>query len=796
MTKVASYTRLVPALLAIGWLGCRESPYTTGENGSAGGSPGFSGAAGGSPGFGGDTGGSFVGSTGGGDPNFCGVPSSGAFTGGGGFIGTGGVTGSLIRGTSPQFPPQLGTTYSQPAAPPAISGGTLLVLADGKTVVAADPDRDTVYVVDLSSRTVIQTITLQPGDEPGRMVQDAAGRVHVALRQGGAVVTCDPTTGKVVARRPVCAAPRGLAYEAGTDRVHVACHDGQLVSLPAAGGTPVRTLQLDDDLRDVLVDGDKLLVTRFRSAELLTVNADGTVTGRAQPPAFKSPQAHTGAMYTPSVAWRALPAPGGGTLILHQRGTVDPVVPTAGGYGGPSPCDAIVHHCITRIDRDGTPHSGPALASLVLAVDMAVSPDGTQVAVVSAGNATNGDIASNALTPALTRVFLTDLKDATDELIGCSMDGVHAPCSPMIGRTPTPVDIMTGAGGAVGGVVRGSGGAPGAELTNTGGAFGGVMTNTGGAFGAGGTVGPCCAPPATGGAGGTGGRAITGAGGAIGMGGSFGGGGRPAAGGAIGTGGRGVVCTPITPGVPVTVGQPIAVTFDPSGVLIVQSREPAMLALGDGTTISLSTVSRADTGHTLFHANSGGFLACASCHAEGNEDGRTWNFSCEGPRRTQSLQTGLAGTEPFHWDGNETDFSHLMTDVFQGRMSGPVLATDQGAALLGWLDRQPRAPKPESADAAAVAHGKALFQDPTHGCAVCHAGPHMTNNQTVDVGTGGRFQVPSLIGVGSRAPYMHNGCAPTLADRFGPCGGGDQHGVTSTLSPADISDLVAYLKTL
>ncbi|HVY40982.1 MAG TPA: c-type cytochrome [Polyangia bacterium] len=547
----------------------------------------------------------------------------------------------------------------------------------------------------------------------------------------------------------------------------------------------------------MLVDGGKLLITRFRSAELLTVDADGTVTGRAQPPAFKSPQAHTGAMFTPSVAWRALPAPGGGTLILHQRGTVDPVVPTAGGYGGPGPCDAIVHHCITRIDRDGTPHSGPALASLVLAVDMAVSPDGTQVAVVSAGNATNGDISTNALTPALTRVFLTDLKDATDELIGCSMDGVHAPCSPTVGRTPTPVDIMTGAGGAVGGIAGGSGGTPGAELTNTGGAFGGV-SNTGGAFGTGGTVGPCCAPPSTGGAGGTGGRAITGAGGAIGMGGTFGGGGRTAAGGSIGAGGRGVLgcATSITPGVPVTVGQPIAVTFDPSGALIVQSREPAMLALGDGTTISLSTVSRADTGHTLFHANSGGFLACASCHAEGNEDGRTWNFSCEGPRRTQSVQTGLAGTEPFHWDGNETDFTHLMTDVFQGRMSGPVLATDQGAALLGWLDRQPRAPKAQPADAGAVAHGKALFQDPTHGCAVCHAGPHMTNNQTVDVGTGGRFQVPSLIGVGSRAPYMHNGCAPTLADRFGSCGGGDQHGVTSTLSPADVSDLVAYLKTL
>ena len=186
-----------------------------------------------------------------------------------------------------------------------------------------------------------------------------------------------------------------------------------------------------------------------------------------------------------------------------------------------------------------------------------------------------------------------------------------------------------------------------------------------------------------------------------------------------------------------------------------------MLALGDGTAVALSTVSRADTGHTLFHANSGGFLACASCHAEGNEDGRTWNFSCEGPRR-HAIRPNWAGRHRAIPLGRQrVDFTRLMTDMFQGRMSGPVLATDQGAALLGWLDRQPRAPKPQPADAAAVAHGQALFQDPTHGCAVCHAGSHMTNNQTVDVGTGGRFQVPSLIGVGSRAPYMHDGCAPT-----------------------------------
>ena len=38
--------------------------------------------------------------------------------------------------------------------------------------MAADPDRDQVYVVDLAKRAVTSTIQLSPGDEPGRVVAD------------------------------------------------------------------------------------------------------------------------------------------------------------------------------------------------------------------------------------------------------------------------------------------------------------------------------------------------------------------------------------------------------------------------------------------------------------------------------------------------------------------------------------------------------------------------------------------------------------------------------------------------
>jgi mono/diheme cytochrome c family protein len=245
-------------------------------------------------------------------------------------------------------------------------------------------------------------------------------------------------------------------------------------------------------------------------------------------------------------------------------------------------------------------------------------------------------------------------------------------------------------------------------------------------------------------------------------------------------------------------GEAIAVAYDSTGTIVVQTREPALVQWldTDRTAVSLSPVSVEDTGHAIFHANSGGSIACASCHAEGGEDGRVWSFDRIGKRRTQSLRVGVIGTEPFHWDGDEVDLPTLVGDVFVGRMSGPALADDQLGALRGFLGGITPWPIAAASDPAAVARGALLFQG-DGGCTGCHAGPKLTLNQTLDVGTGARLQIPSLLGVGYRAPFLHDGRAPTLTDRFDPqLGGGDLHGHTSQLSPGDVADLVAYLSTL
>jgi mono/diheme cytochrome c family protein len=241
-------------------------------------------------------------------------------------------------------------------------------------------------------------------------------------------------------------------------------------------------------------------------------------------------------------------------------------------------------------------------------------------------------------------------------------------------------------------------------------------------------------------------------------------------------------------------GRVVALAFA-SNQLVVQTREPATLLMGSRS-VALPGPSRKHTGHELFHLGTAGGIACASCHPEGNEDGQVWTFADFGPRRTQNISGGISGTEPFHWSGDMDTFSKLAHDVFGSRMTGPAIAEDYVGALFHWIDKIPRLEAPVPDDPAAVERGKAIFNKDDVGCASCHGGEKMTNNASVNVQTGGVFQVPSLRGLAWRAPYLHQGCAPTLDARFGACGGGDAHGHTSQLTAQELGDLVAYLDTL
>ena len=240
----------------------------------------------------------------------------------------------------------------------------------------------------------------------------------------------------------------------------------------------------------------------------------------------------------------------------------------------------------------------------------------------------------------------------------------------------------------------------------------------------------------------------------------------------------------------------VALDLGPTGDLWYFSREPALLVEASGRTISLGGAPTFDSGHDLFHVDAGAGIACASCHPEGGEDGHTWVFSDTGARRTQPLHGGLKGTEPFHWSGDLSDFGALAGEVFARRMGGPTVPRALLDAWIDWIETVPMPIADLGADPAAAERGRLIFEDPTVACASCHSGARLADRDTHDVGTGEPLQTPTLRNIALRGPYMHDGCAGDLTDRFGGCGGGDAHGHVSGLDDGAIADLVAYLHTL
>jgi cytochrome c553 len=304
---------------------------------------------------------------------------------------------SFAAGSSSPAPPILGgPVIRAESAPPPISGGTMLATRDGQWLVAADPDRDRVYFVDLKTRALSHVRELDAGDEPGRLVEDTAGRIHVALRGGHAIASLPREADGAITRREVCDLPRGVAYDAARDRLAIACAEGKLVLLPAAPeGAVSQTIELERGVRDVLVHGDEFQVTKFRSAELLRLDAKGSMITRRSPPAFstfdfKSVDSSGVAMQQqvdsdPGTAWRMIDVPGRGTAVLHQRARGGEIQVQAGGYGAGQCGPGIVQSSLT-IGLDGEHSVSADITDAALAVDMATDPDGVLLAIAAPGN--------------------------------------------------------------------------------------------------------------------------------------------------------------------------------------------------------------------------------------------------------------------------------------------------------------------------------------------------------------------------------------------------------------------------
>jgi YVTN family beta-propeller protein len=204
-------------------------------------------------------------------------------------------------------------------------------------------------------------------------------------------------------------------------------------------------------------------------------------------------------------------------------------------------------------------------------------------------------------------------------------------------------------------------------------------------------------------------------------------------------------------------------------------------------------------------------ISCSTCHVEAREDGHVWNTT-EGPRNTPSLiGKKLGQTAPFHWNGEFATVADFMIHTTRDRMggSGPDSATAQ--QIMAFLESVPTPDNPFTTQTPAdvLARGKAAFDKAA--CGSCHNGTALTDNRFYDVGTyvtagpvrdrqeflfHNGLNTPSLLGIARTGPFLHDGSAPTLKARILMGKDANRHGQTSALTPTEVDDLVAYVRSL
>ncbi len=223
------------------------------------------------------------------------------------------------------------------------------------------------------------------------------------------------------------------------------------------------------------------------------------------------------------------------------------------------------------------------------------------------------------------------------------------------------------------------------------------------------------------------------------------------------------------------------------------------------------------------------YMSCASCHADGGDDGMVWDFRQrgEGLRRTISL-LGRQGTGHgnVHWSANFDeiqDFENDIRNAFGGTgfmsnadfaatsnplgtpKAGRSAALDDLAAYLGSLSRHARSParQADGSLSASAVLGRQVFANAQ--CATCHAGATLRDGLRHDVGTlqassglgngqalaGVGFDTPTLFGIWANTSYFHNGQASTLQQVFA-----SGHGNVQNLPASELAALADFVRSI
>ncbi len=197
------------------------------------------------------------------------------------------------------------------------------------------------------------------------------------------------------------------------------------------------------------------------------------------------------------------------------------------------------------------------------------------------------------------------------------------------------------------------------------------------------------------------------------------------------------------------------------------------------------------------------WYSCNTCHSEGHTNGGIYDTLNDGKygnaKKTLSLR-GVTKTTPWTWHGHESNFPKMLQASFINTMARGALRKEELEAVTAFFETLDFAPAPRDVPADAVRRGEAVFK--AKACDACHAAPLYTSNEAVLTGLEAAddafkgFNPPSLRGVTKRGPWLHDGRARTLDEVLLEHHRPLKLSGKPDLTPAELSDLLAFLRSL
>jgi len=166
---------------------------------------------------------------------------------------------------------------------------------------------------------------------------------------------------------------------------------------------------------------------------------------------------------------------------------------------------------------------------------------------------------------------------------------------------------------------------------------------------------------------------------------------------------------------------------------------------------------------------------------------------------------GAGERSVYGWGGTAPTLEESIRGIIVNRMKGAEPSKETLSALVAYVRSLPY-PKnwqlnddgmPSPVATETVKRGFALFTG-EGGCGSCHVLPSLDKSSKDDIGTGGRFKVPSLRAVASTAPYFHDGRTASLRDAVKLMWEVYAKKMDTGHVPTDaeLDDLVAYVSAL